>query len=373
LAQLVVEPENLYADGTPGEFEQGFVFAKFPPSVFAGPTRKTDGYRLKSESRAVYFDRRRRPDEEDAEDAELMHSVRAEGLRQEEVRDMWWRGRALALALGTQERIGERSPIRMLTPDVLRAILAILHAAGPASEAEYHTDCPGRPSYKLIPRYPCLQASESPPALPSLPSERRYVGCWYVSASVFAERSSSENAAGRGGPGPSPVGHEELQLMIAALDQTDEPRNPFRERYLAYLRNPLLEYLAWHPLRVEDLREYPRRESNPPGAWREHGKVLSVRHEEGNGQQRTLATSLHLRFNKEEAYEFASAPLHVIREALERGGDQPLTEQERVTCRLVLAGECRYLRGLDIAWVQSATGDAPSASPMIPGALPVAQ
>ena len=76
----------------------------------------------------------------------------------------------------------------MLTPDALRAILALVHAAGPASEAEYYADYPGRPSYRLIRRYPSrlLQASESPPALPSLPSEHRYVGCWYVSASVFA-------------------------------------------------------------------------------------------------------------------------------------------------------------------------------------------
>ena len=260
----------------------------------------------------------------------------------------------------------------MLDSDALRAILASVHAAGPASEAEYYADYPGRPSYKLIPRYPCLQASESPPALPSLPSERRYDGCWYVAASVFAERSSSENAAGRGGPGPSPVGHEELQLMIAALDQTDEPRNPFRECYLAYLRKPLLEYLAWHPLRVEDLRENPRRESNPPGAWREHWRVLNVRHEEGDGRQRSLATSLHLRFNEEEVDEFDNSALHVISIALERGEDQPFTEQERVVFRLVLAREIRYLRGLDIAWVKPATGDAPSASPMIPGALPVA-
>ena len=52
--------------------------------------------------------------------------------------------------------------------------------------------------------------------------------------------------------------------------------------------------------------------------------------------------------------------------------DQPFTERERVTFRLVLASECRFLRGLDIAWVQPATGDAPSASQMIPGALRVA-
>ena len=121
-----------------------------------------------------------------AEHAKLMQSVRAEGLRQEEVRDRWWRGRALALALGTQERIGERSPIRILDSDAFRAILAMVRAAGPASEAEYYADYPGRPSYRLIRRYPLLQASESPPAFPSLPSEHRYVGCWYVSASVFA-------------------------------------------------------------------------------------------------------------------------------------------------------------------------------------------
>ena len=77
--------------------------------------------------------------------------------------------------------------------------------------------------------------------------------------------------------------------------------------------------------------------------------------------------------NEEEVDEFDNSALSVIREALERGEDQPFTERERVTFRLVLASECRFLRGLDIAWVQPATGDAPSASPMIPGALPVAQ
>ena len=101
--------------------------------------------------------------------------------------------------------------------------------------------------------------------------------------------------------------------------------------------------------------------------------MLNVRHEEGDGRHRTLATSLHLRFNEEEVDEFDNSALSVIRKALGRGEDQPFTEQERVTFRLVLARECRYLRGLDIAWVQPATGDAPSASPMIPGALPVAQ
>ena len=124
------------------------VFVEFPPTVFS-----------------VYFHRVRKPDQEGewcralglyappqnfyAEHAKLMQSVRAEGLRQEEVRDRWWRGRALALALGTQERVGERSPIRMLAPDALRAIFAVVHAAGPASEAEYHADYPGRPSYSL--------------------------------------------------------------------------------------------------------------------------------------------------------------------------------------------------------------------------------
>ena len=186
LAELLVDTDNLYADGGAGEFEQGFVQAKFPPSVLAGPKRRTDGYRLMSESRVVFFDRRRSPDPEDAEDVGLMQSVRAEARRKARLRNRWWRGRALALALGTQERMGERSPIRILDSDALRAILASVHAAGPASEAEYYADYPGRPSYRLIRRYPLLQASESPPALPSLPSEHRYVGCWYVSASVFA-------------------------------------------------------------------------------------------------------------------------------------------------------------------------------------------
>ena len=70
LAELFVYTYNLYAKGS--RFEDGFVQATFPPSVFAGPTRRTAGYRLMSESRTVFFDRRRNPDPKDAEDAELM-------------------------------------------------------------------------------------------------------------------------------------------------------------------------------------------------------------------------------------------------------------------------------------------------------------
>jgi hypothetical protein len=47
----------------------------------------------------------------------------------------------------------------------------------------------------------------------------------------------------------------------------------------------------------------------------------------------------------------------VIREALERGEDQPFTPKELVCFKLILARECRFLKGTDIAWVKPATGD----------------
>jgi hypothetical protein len=174
---------------------------------------------------------------------------------------------------------------------------------------------------------------------------------------VLAESSSNENAAGRGGPGPSPVGHEELQLMIAALEQSDEPRNPFKEHYLAYLRRPLLKYLSWHPVRAQNLRKHPRRASNPPGAAKENWTVMNVIHTQADGLRRTLATSFHLDFDKDDVDAFSNAPLHVIREALQRGEDQPFTPKELVCFKLILARECRYLKGNDIAWVKPATGD----------------
>ena len=146
LAELIFDTANQYAieNGTANRYFNGHQ-GHWPAVLFAdfGHTCPcTDGQRRTcrctdgiTTTLRVYFDPRRSPDPKDAADAELMQSVRAEALRKERVRDRWWRGRALALALGTQERIGERSPIRMLTPDALRAILAILHAAGPAAPA----------------------------------------------------------------------------------------------------------------------------------------------------------------------------------------------------------------------------------------------
>ena len=158
LAELVVDTPGFvgyWPESVCGNYWPQSVFVEFPTTVF------------KNIRRSVYFHRVRKPDQEGewcralglyappqkfyAEHAKLMQSVSAEANRQARLRDRWWRGRALALALGTQERIGERSPIRMLTPDAFRAILAMVRAAGPASEAEYHADYPGRPSYSLDP------------------------------------------------------------------------------------------------------------------------------------------------------------------------------------------------------------------------------
>jgi len=175
LAELVVENCDLY--------EEGCVYAEFPPSVL----RRLAGHNFSCTLIREFFEEwgSRSPDSEDAEDAELLQGVRAEADRQARLRDDWWRGRALAFALGTHQRIGERSPIRMLDSDALRGILAAVHAAGPASEAEYYANDPGRPTYTLVWGYPELQASKSPPALPSLPSQRRYAGCWYVTSSFW--------------------------------------------------------------------------------------------------------------------------------------------------------------------------------------------
>ena len=166
LAELIFDTANQYAieNGTANRYfnapgHQGHWPAVLFADFAAGHTCPcTDGQRRTcrctdgiTTTLRVYFDPRRSPDPKDAAHAELMQSVRAEAHRKERVRDRWWRGRALALALGTQERLGERSPIRMLTPDALRAILAMVRAAGPASEAEYHADYPGRPSYSLDP------------------------------------------------------------------------------------------------------------------------------------------------------------------------------------------------------------------------------
>ena len=206
LAELIVDTAHLY------EVENGIANRYFnapghqgrwPAVLFAdlaaGHTcpctdgqrhtcRCTDGI---TKTLHVYFDPRRIPDPKNTEDAELMQSVRAEALRKERVRDRWWRGRALALALGTQERIGERSPIRMLDSDALRAILASVRAAGPASEAEYHADCPGRPSYSLDPGKwsdGAASAAEgggsAAPAVGSRPNRRKAAGLCRIHSGV---------------------------------------------------------------------------------------------------------------------------------------------------------------------------------------------
>ena len=186
LAELVVDTCKLY--------EEGSVYAEFPPSNFTKPTRRTAGHRFSSETLRLGFANRRSPNPK--EDAELMQGVRAEADRKARLRHNWWKGPALAFVLGTHERIGERSPIRMLDSDALRGILAAVHAAGPASEADFYANDPGRPTYTLVWGYPELQASKSPPALPRLPSESGYDGYWYVTSSVLAESSMRMRLAG---------------------------------------------------------------------------------------------------------------------------------------------------------------------------------
>ncbi len=94
--------------------------------------------------------------------------------------------------------------------------------------------------------------------------------------------------------------------------------------------------------------------------------MMEVVHTESDGRRRTLAEPLYVRFNNFQLDFYSNARIHVLREALERAEDQPFTLDELVYFKMVLAAECRYLKGSDIAWEKPANGDAPSVSRVNP-------
>ena len=115
------------------------------------------------------------------------------------------------------------------------------------------------PVYHVVRGYPELQTQEAPaPSSRILPSQERYRGVWCACAFfklaelVFGHCLRRD--ACRGGPGPSPIGHAELELMVAICDLLESSSrtathfaNPLFPPALQGLREPLQDYVVQHP------------------------------------------------------------------------------------------------------------------------------
>lgn len=170
LADIIVDPAHL-----------DDVHALFPttPVKHEGyPGLRLDGGYTRT---ALYFDNPRAPDSKEAEDAELMAQARAAAVRQAMLKENWWRDRAVTVALGTHERVGDRSMLRALDPDIIEAILALVRTAGPASATEYVANEGGKPDYYVFHVHPQLTSSCSR-RNSTLPSQQNFEGCWCVTS-----------------------------------------------------------------------------------------------------------------------------------------------------------------------------------------------
>ena len=226
------------------------------------------------------------------------------------------------------------------------------------------------PAYVVEFAYPGLQTPQDASSSSILPSQDRYRGVWCVNPypvlfrCILAFSASYPEMAYRGGPGPSPIGHHELELMIAiCLQMTNEADNPSNPLGLSgqlpnplwhpaikVLRAPFLEYLGKHPERAAALLRQPRRISIPRHAWKQQQTILNT-FPLVNGRQFLYGRSLHATFDKLDVQHYPCVyPGNLIPALLDRGEGQTVSvwEISRLQCFLTL--ECRYLKGCDIPW-----------------------
>lgn len=135
---------------------------------------------------SLFFDNPRKQDSDVEEDAKLMvqANLNAAADQHAMLKDNWLRGRAVAFAaLGTLPRMGEVcGSFRLLDPGIVKAIIAVVHKAGPARDTEYFANeaAGGPPDYRVFPAYPELAQSNGPPSS-TLPSQNNYEGRWCFS------------------------------------------------------------------------------------------------------------------------------------------------------------------------------------------------
>ena len=197
--------------------------------------------------------------------------------------------------------------------------------------------------------------------------------------------ASNDGTACRGGSGPSPIGLNDLELIIAACIEADistrsEPHhsdtdlegfpytNPFQSPLTRVLRKPLREFLGHYPTRAAHLFRHPRIVSDPRHAWKERFTSLVATKTDRDGERRQIRVPLHAPMRDDDIIQFLYCCPHVrevIFGVLERGGDQPITLHELLRLKHVLTLEYRILKGWDIAWVSpgsEATGKIPAAA-----------
>ena len=303
-------------------------------------------------------------------------------------KEIWWRGHSAAVALGTHPRCGANSPLRALLPELLQRIMDL--AAGSGGDTAFFANEPAgdawqqrisrleRP-YGVHLYYPELQASKLPAPSP-LPSQTGYVGRWCVnpcpvSLALLEEAfdASYVGDAHRGGEGPSPIGHEELELILAVLLQAEtheleierDPTtlwvaNPLLHPAIKDLVGPLREYLRHQPKRVAELERQPRLVSNPRIAWKAHFSAVETgRLNKRLGEVFLVSADLNPYLDKSDIEYYYVQRWPEAQKLLARRG-QRLTLREVSRLRCFLSLELRFLKGCDLVWAapgSEASGD----------------
>ena len=172
---------------------------------------------------------------------------------------------------------------------------------------------------------------------------------------AFQDISRRGGLFGRGGPGPSPIGHHELELMLSiclqinheGLNRDGPLPNPLWHPAVKPLRAPFLEYLGKHPERAAALQRQPRRFSIPSHAWKQHYTLL--RPLDRNGRK-LHSTPLAAPFNKGCVGDYTYRYSTRITALLDREEGQTVSIWDISALRSFLALEIRYLKGCDLRW-----------------------
>lgn len=142
---------------------------------------------------------------------------------------------------------------------------------------------------------------------------------------------------------------DNLMAIYRIVHATEAGVDPFENRAIQHLKNPLEEYLSRQPERHQDLSKQPRIVSDPAEASEEFELSLIPAYATGNNEEerpKLLKTKI---FASEVPHYRMLA--HQFKKLSSMG---KLDEQKRTALLKLVEYEVRYLRGSDILWVGGA-------------------
>lgn len=231
------------------------------------------------------------------------------------------------------------------------------------------------PHYNVVCAYPDLQSPDAPAepsSLAPLPSHDGYRDHWCVHrhATVMQSAASYDAVPGRGGLGPSPIDHKDLELFIViskqllngtnGLGDNAQLHNPFWHPKIRHLRAAFLEFHAMFPQRAEAIKRQPRVASVPRGLDKRSETILEI-WLPIEGLDGWFRNSVSLRGNFEANdidYYTRLLPLSdAPRALLAQGEGQTVARRDLSRAVHFYALECRYMKGLDVTWDPNAAAE----------------